>query len=294
MLVRARSVHIAGRPVGPGHPCFVVVEIGINHNGSLDTALQLVEVAARYGADAVKFQKRTVDLVYTAEELDRPRESPYGTTNGDLKRGLELDEEAYHEIDRRCRQLGMPWFASCWDVPSVDFLERFDPPCHKVASACLTDDDLLRRMKQTGRPIVVSTGMSTLDEVDRAITVLAEAELVILHSTSTYPAQDHELNLDVIPALQARYDHPIGYSGHEVGVMPSVIAASLGAVMVERHVTLDRAMWGTDQAASLEPRGLELLIRYIRKLPEIRGTGVKVVYESEKPVRDKLRRTCRP
>jgi N-acetylneuraminate synthase len=290
LVKRRRSVRIAGRDVGPGHPCFIVAEIGINHNGNLATACQLVDVAVRHGVDAVKLQKRTVDVVYSPEELARPRESIFGTTNGDLKRGLEFGEAQYREFDRYCTQRQIPWFASCWDEASVDFVERFAPPCHKVASACLTDDSLLRHMKRTGRPIVLSTGMSSLEEIDHAVAVLEGAPLVILHSTSTYPAPDSELNLDVIPALRRRYGVPIGYSGHETGVMPSVIAVSLGAVMVERHVTLDRAMWGTDQAASLEPRGVELLTRYIRKIPEVRGDGIKVVYESERAVRKKLRR----
>ena len=285
-----KAVSIANRLVGPGHPCFVVAEIGINHNGDVEIARRLVDVAVRHGADAVKFQKRTVDLVYSPEELARPRESPFGTTNGDLKRGLELGEEAYGEIDRYCKERGVPWFASCWDEASVDFVERFEPPCHKIASACLTDDALLRRVQATGRPVVLSTGMSTVEEIDHAVSVLAGTDLVILHCTSTYPARDDELNLDVIPFLQQRYDCPVGYSGHEVGVIGSVVAACLGAAMVERHVTLDRAMWGSDQAASLEPRGLELLVRYVHKIPEMRGDGRKVVYDSERPVRQKLRR----
>lgn len=287
---RVPSVTIAGREVGPGQPCFVVAEIGINHNGSVETARKLIDVAVRHGVDAVKFQKRSVDVVYTPEELARPRESPFGSTNGDLKRALELDEAGYREIDAHCREKGIPWFASCWDEASVDFVERFDPPCHKVASACLTDDALLRHLAATGRPIILSTGMSTLDQIDHAVEVLSATPLVLLHSTSTYPAPPETLNLDVIPSLQERYGLPIGYSGHEVGVLPSVLAASLGAVMIERHVTLDRAMWGTDHAASLEPHGVELLVRYVRSIPIVRGDGRKVVYESEKPVIAKLRR----
>jgi N-acetylneuraminate synthase len=286
-------VRIAGREVGPGRPCFIVTEIGINHNGDLETAKRLVDVAVRHGADAVKFQKRTVDRVYAAEDLARPRESPFGATNGDLKRGLEFGEPEYREIDRYCGERGIAWFASCWDENSVDFIDRFDPPCHKIASACLTNDGLLRRIKGSARPVVLSTGMSTIEEIDHAVEVLRGAELVLLHSTSTYPARDDELNLDVILFLQQRYGIPVGYSGHEVGVISSVLAACLGAVMVERHITLDRAMWGSDQAASLEPRGLELLVRYIRKIPEMRGDGRKVVYESERPIIEKLRRVRR-
>jgi N-acetylneuraminate synthase len=288
--VLVSPVRLAEREVGPGRPCFIVAEIGINHNGDLDTARRLVDVAARNGADAVKLQKRTVEVVYSAEELARPRESPFGATNGDLKRGLEFGEAQYREFDRYCHERGILWFASCWDTRSVDFVERFEPPCHKVASACLTDDVLLRRIRQTGRPIVLSTGMSTIEQIDHAVALLRGAPLVLLHSTSSYPARDDELNLDVIPMLAQRYGVPVGYSGHEVGVISSVLAACLGAVMVERHITLDRAMWGSDQAASLEPRGLELLVRYIRKIPEMRGDGRKVVYPSERPVLEKLRR----
>lgn len=284
-----REVSIARRRIGPER-CFVVGEIGINHNGSVDTAKELVDVAARCGVDAVKFQKRNVDVVYTPEELARPRESPFGSTNGDLKRGLELGEAEYAAIDRHCRERNMPWFASCWDAASVDFIERFDPPCHKIASPCLTDDSLLRYVADTGRPMVMSTGMSTLEEIDHAVEVVKDAPLVLLHCTSTYPARDAELNLDVIPALQKRYGVPVGYSGHEVGVTSSVLAVCLGAVMVERHITLDRAMWGSDQAASLGPRGLELLLLHIRKVPLMRGDGRKVVYESEQPFLRKLRR----
>jgi N-acetylneuraminate synthase len=283
-------VRIAGREVGPERPCFVVAEIGINHNGSVDIARQLIDLAARHGVDAVKFQKRSVEVVYTPEELARPRESPFGVTNGDLKRGLEFGDDEYRQIDAYCRERSMPWFVSCWDLESVDFIERFDPPCHKVASACLTDDELLRRLVRTGRPVILSTGMSTLQEIDHAVALLDGAELVVLHSTSTYPAAPETLNLDVIAALRERYRTPVGYSGHEVGVMPSVLAACLGAVMVERHVTLDRAMWGTDQAASLEPHGVELLVRYIRSIPVVRGDGRKVVYDSERPILAKLRR----
>jgi N-acetylneuraminate synthase len=283
-------VRIAGREVGPERPCFVVAEIGINHNGSVDIARQLIDLAARHGVDAVKFQKRSVEVVYTPEELARPRESPFGVTNGDLKRGLEFGDDEYRQIDAYCRERSMPWFVSCWDLESVDFIERFDPPCHKVASACLTDDELLRRLVRTGRPVILSTGMSTLQEIDHAVALLDGAELVVLHSTSTYPAAPETLNLDVIAALRERYRTPVGYSGHEVGVMPSVLAACLGAVMVERHVTLDRAMWGTDQAASLEPHGVELLVRYIRSIPVVRGDGRKVIYDSERPILAKLRR----
>jgi N-acetylneuraminate synthase len=284
------TVNIAGRPVGPGQPCFVVAEIGINHNGDVDLARRLVDAAALAGADAVKFQKRTVDVVYSAEELGRPRESPFGETNGDLKRGLEFGEDDYRQIDAHCRERGIAWFASAWDEGSVDFIEAFDPPCWKIASASLTDDELLRHHRATGRPVVLSTGMSTVEQIDHAVEVLGKDDLVLLHTTSTYPSQIDELNLAVIATLRDRYDVPSGYSGHEVGLAPSVAAAAIGAVMVERHLTLDRASWGSDQSASVEPQGFARMVRDIRTVEAAMGDGVKAVYESERPIIEKLRR----
>ena len=282
-------VKIGNRLVGEGQPCFIVAEIGINHNGDLEIAKQLIDVAARSGADAVKFQKRTVEVVYPPEELMRPRENPFGPTNGDLKRGLEFGFEEYVEIDRACEEKGILWFASCWDEGSVDFISQFNVPCYKIASASLTDDILLRHTKSKGKPIILSTGMSTLEEIIHAVDIL-EGNLVILHCTSTYPSADNELNLKAIPQFRERFGYPIGYSGHEVGVIASVMAVCLGACMIERHITLDRAMWGSDQAASLEPHGFELLTKYIRLWPVALGSGEKVVYESEKPILKKLRR----
>jgi N-acetylneuraminate synthase len=284
------TVDIAGRRVGADEPCFVVAEIGINHNGDLSLARKLISAAVTAGCDAVKFQKRTVDVVYSADELERPRESPFGATNGELKRGLEFDKEAFAAIDDTCRMLGTVWFASCWDEASVDFLEAFDPPCYKIASASLTDDDLLRHHRQYGRPIILSTGMSELKEIDRAVEILGTDDLILLHATSTYPSQSEELNLRAIATLRERYGVPIGYSGHEVGLAASVAARALGACMVERHITLDRAMWGSDQAASVEPSGFQRLVKDIRAVESALGDGVKVVYDSEIPVQEKLRR----
>jgi N-acetylneuraminate synthase len=284
------TVDIAGRRVGSDEPSFVVAEIGINHNGDIGLARKLISAAVTAGCDAVKFQKRTVDVVYTADELERPRESPFGTTNGELKRGLEFDKEAFAAIDECCRMFGIMWFASCWDEASVDFIEGFDPPCYKIASASLTDDDLLRHHRRYGRPIILSTGMSELSEIDRAVEVLGTEDLILLHATSTYPSQPDELNLRAIATLRERYGVPVGYSGHEVGLSTSVVARALGACMIERHITLDRAMWGSDQAASVEPSGFQRLVRDIRVLEKALGDGVKVVYESELPVQDKLRR----
>jgi N-acetylneuraminate synthase len=284
------QVTIGNQVIGAGAPCFIVAEIGINHNGDLDIAKRLIDEAVEAGCNAVKFQKRTVDVVYTAEELARPRENPFGPTNGDLKRGLEFGKEAYAEIDRYCKDKGMMWYVSCWDEASVDFIEPFDPPCYKIASASLTDDNLLRHHRATGRPIIISTGMSTLEQIDHAVDVLGKSELIILHCTSTYPSKLEELNLRGIETLRQRYGVPIGYSGHEVGLAPSVAAAVLGAVMLERHITLDRAMWGSDQAASVEPQGFHRLIKDIRAIETAMGDGVKRVYDSEKPIIEKLRR----
>jgi N-acetylneuraminate synthase len=284
------TVNIAGRTIGEGNPCYVIAEIGINHNGSLDLAKRLIEVAVASGCNAVKFQKRTIDVVYTAAELARIRESPFGTTNGELKRALEFGTEHYQAIDTHCKKLGIPWFASPWDEESVDFLEKFDVPCHKVASASLTDDNLLRHIRATGKPVIISTGMSTMAQIERAVDILGTKDLVILHATSTYPASYDELNLKVIPALAQQFKVPIGYSGHETGIPSSVAAVALGAVMVERHLTLDRAMWGSDQAASLEPNGMQRLVRDIRLIETSFGDGKKRVFEREVPIMEKLRR----
>jgi N-acetylneuraminate synthase len=286
----AKKVKIGDRLVGDGEPCFVIAEVGINHNGDVDLAKKLVSAAAVAGCDAVKFQKRTVDVVYTAEELAKPRENPFGTTNGDLKRGLEFGEEAYREIDAFCRAQKILWFASCWDEGAVDFIEQFRPACYKIASASLTDDSLLRHHRKTGRPIILSTGMSSLEEVDHAVEVLGKDDLIILHCTSTYPSKPQELNLSAIPALKKRYGVPIGYSGHEVGLQTTEAAMVLGACCVERHITLDRAMWGSDQAASVEPQGVMRLVRDIRAIEQALGDGIKKVYDSEVPIRAKLRR----
>ncbi len=276
--------------VGDGHPCYVVAEIGINHNGDVNIAKKLIDVAAAANCNAVKFQKRTIDVVYSAEELARPRESPFGTTNSDLKYGLEFGQEEYEEIDRYCKGKNIPWFASCWDEQSVDFIEQFNVPCYKIASASLTDDALLGHTRAKGRPIMLSTGMSTLEQIDHAVQVLGKEDLVVLHSTSTYPAFYEELNLRVIPVLMQRYGLPVGYSGHETGLSTSIASVALGACVVERHITLDRSMWGSDQAASVEPQGFMRLVRDIRLVETAMGDGVKCVIEREVPVMKKLRR----
>jgi len=284
------NVRIGNRLVGDSEPCFVIAEIGINHNGDIDLAKRLVSVAVAAGCDAVKFQKRTVDVVYSAEELARPRENPFGPTNGDLKRGLEFGLEPYKAIDAHCKSQSIAWFASCWDEASVDFIDRFNPPCYKIASASLTDDNLLRHTRAKGRAIILSTGMSTIEQIDHAVDVLGKHDLILLHACSTYPAYYNELNLRAIPAMRERYGVPVGYSGHETGIASTVAAATMGACCVERHITLDRSMWGSDHAASLEPNGITRIVRDIRLVEQSMGDGVKRVYEREQPIIKKLRR----
>ena len=290
----SKTVRVGKYNIGDLSHCFIIAEIGINHNGSIDLAKKLIKTAYDLGCDAVKFQKRTIDVVYTKHELEMERPNPFGNTNGDLKRALEFGFDEYKQIDDYARRLGIMWFASCWDEASVDFIEQFDPPCHKISSASLTDDDLLLYVKSKERPIFLATGMSTQSEIDHALEILGTDNLVLMHCTSTYPSDDKELNLNVIPSYISRYDCPIGYSGHEKGVLPSVLAASMGACAIERHITTDRTLWGSDHAASLEPEGLRRLVRDIRLLNTLKGDGVKKVYDSELPIIKKLRRkkTC--
>jgi len=284
-------VQIGNKKVGPSEPIFIVAEIGINHNGDLELAKKLIDVAVNVGCDAVKFQKRTIDVVYTPEELARPRENPFGPTNGDLKRGLEFGQKEYEEINQYCRKKEILWFASCWDRESVDFIDEFDPPCYKIASPRLTDDDLLKYTRSKGKPIVLSTGMSTMRQIEHAVNILGKKDLIILHCVSTYPSENKEVNLKMIDTLSKKFPRiPIGYSGHERGVSISVMARVLGAALIERHITLDRTMWGSDQAASIEPKGLQLLIRDIGIFEDAKGDGIKKVLDSEVPIMNKLRR----
>lgn len=287
----AREIRIGDRPVGDGHPTYVVAEAGINHNGSLDDARALIDAAAHAGADAVKFQKRTPELCVPPEQRELRRETPWGyITYLEYRYKVEFDEAAYRAIDRHCRARGITWFASVWDEPSVDFLEAFDPPCYKIPSASLTDRALLEHVRRTGRPLILSTGMSTLEEIQQAVELLGTQNLVITHATSTYPCEPQELNLRMIDTLRSLFPCPIGYSGHEVGLVASAVAVAMGACMVERHITLDRALWGSDQAASVEPGGFERLVKYIRVTEQALGDGVKRVYDSELPSLRKLRR----
>jgi N-acetylneuraminate synthase len=286
-----RQVMIGGRIIGEAQPVYVVAEIGLNHNGSVDTAKKLIDAAASAGCDAVKFQKRTPDICVPPEQRAVLRDTPWGLiTYLEYRHKVELSESDYAEIDRHSKERNVAWFASCWDEPSVDFIEQFNPPCYKVASASLTDDDLLRRYRQTRQPMIVSTGMSTVEQIDHAVNLLGRDELILLHATSTYPSKLEELNLRVIPRMMERYAVPIGYSGHEVGLYTTLAAVVLGACVVERHITLDRAMWGSDQAASVEPQGFARLVKDIRAVEAALGDGLKRVYESEIPVMRKLRR----
>lgn len=286
-----REIKIGDRWVGDGHPTYIVAEVGINHNGDIAIARKLIDAAVLAGVDAVKFQKRTPELCVPEEQREQMRETPWGyITYMEYRHRVEFGRDEYTELDRYCRDRGIHWFASVWDKPSVDFIEAFEPVCHKIPSAALTDHDLLKHVRSTGRPVILSTGMSTMAQIQEAVDILGTEDLLIAHSTSTYPCDPEELNLRMIETLRANFDCPIGYSGHEVGLVPSAVAVALGACMVERHITLDRAMWGSDQAASVEPGGFMKLVKYIRVTELALGDGVKKVYESELPSLRKLRR----
>ncbi|KKN90096.1 hypothetical protein LCGC14_0232090 [marine sediment metagenome] len=278
----------------PANRCFMVAEIGINHNSDLDIAFKLIKKAKEAGFDCVKFQKRTVDVVYGKEELDKPRESPWGTTNREQKMALELSRDDYDEINSYCAFHDILWTASPWDEESVDFLMQYDPPYIKIASACLTDAGLLRRAAETEKPLFLSTGMTTLDMIYHAMEVITNAggEVgLIYHCTSTYPCAPEDINLLGIKTLMEAFPRiPIGYSGHEPGLPPSVMAAALGARSIERHITLQRSMYGSDQAASLDPEGFRRLVRDVRLWEAVRGDGILRICESEKAVEKKLRR----
>ncbi|GAA1786257.1 N-acetylneuraminate synthase family protein [Agromyces lapidis] len=286
------AIRIGRSVIGPGHPVYVIGEIGLNHNGDVEIAKRLIDVAAESGAQAVKFQKRTPEIATPEHMRDVPRETPWGTMSYlEYRHRVEFGEAEYLDIASYAMRAGLDWFASPWDVPSVEFLERLDVAAHKVASASVTDLALLAAIAATGKPVICSTGMSTLEEIDRAVEVLGTERLVLLHATSSYPMPPEEANLRTIDTLRGRYPGvPIGYSGHERGLQISLAAVALGAVAVERHITLDRAMWGSDQAASLEPTGFEHLVRDIRVIGEAMGDGVKRVFPGEEAPRAKLRR----
>lgn len=285
------TVTIGRHSIGMGEPVYVIAEIGLNHNGDLELAKQLIDVAAEAGAQAVKFQKRTPEIATPEHMKQVPRETPWGTMSYlDYRRRVEFGRYEYEQIADYAAERGLDWFASPWDVPSVAFLYELDVPAFKVASASVTDLELLEAIAETQKPVILSTGMSTLDEIDMAVATLGTDNLVILHATSTYPLPPEEANLRVIGELQQRYSAPIGYSGHERGLQISLAAVTLGAVAVERHITLDRTMWGSDHAASLEPTGLEHLVRDIRVLEQAMGDGVKRVFPGEEAPKAKLRR----
>lgn len=288
----AREIKLGNKLVGDGHPAYIIAEIGINHNGDLEIAKQMVRAAAHAGADAVKFQKRTPEVCTPPEQQKQMRETPWGYISYlDYRFKVEFDKQAYTEIDKLARELGVDWLVSVWDEQSVDFMEQFDTPAYKIPSASLTDHSLLKHVRKTGKPIIVSTGMSTMDEIHRGIEAVGLDNLIIMHTTSAYPCDPDELNLRMIETLRQEFpNNPIGYSGHEVGLVPSAVAVALGATSVERHFTLDRAMWGSDQAASVEPGGFEKLVKYIRVTEQAMGDGVKKVYESEMSSLKKLRR----
>jgi N-acetylneuraminate synthase len=292
LFMQQPIVEIGDRLVGAGQPVFVVAEIGINHNGSLALAKSLIDGAILAGCDAVKFQKRTPEKCVPIDQWYNERDTPWGRmTYIDYRHKIEFGESEYSEIDRYCRYRGIIWFASCWDEESVDFIESFEPPCYKAASASLTDVELLLKMKTTGRPLVASTGMSTIEEIDATVEMIGEDDLLLAHSTSAYPCSPDELNLLMINTLRRRYPTcPVGYSGHETGLAPTWAAVALGAAFVERHITLDRAMWGSDQSASVEIAGLMRLVANIRDIERAMGDGVKRVYASELSARGKLRR----
>ena len=271
---------------------FVIAEVGINHNGSMDITKKLIDAAVDAGCNAVKFQKRTLDTVYSKEDLDRPRESPWGTTNRQQKEGLEFGKEEYDEIDRYCKESGIEWFASAWDIESQFFLRKYDFPFNKVASAMLTHVKLLKEIASEGKHTFISTGMSNYEDIDVAANIFKENEcpFTLMHCVSTYPCKDEDCNINMITTLRQMYpDIPIGYSGHEIGIMPSLLAVAFGAKSIERHITLDKSMYGSDQSASIEFEELKVLVSESRKVINTLGTGQKVFLKHEIPVAKKLR-----
>ena len=286
-----REIKIGNRWVGDGHPTYVIAEVGINHNGDVQVAKDLIKAASEAHVDAVKFQKRTPEICVPDHQKGQMRETPWGYISYlDYRYKVEFGQEEYAEIDAYAKSLGIDWLASAWDIPSLEFIDAFNPPAHKVPSALLTDHELLRALKKNGRPVILSTGMSTMDEIDAAVEILGDDNLLICHTTSSYPCPPEELNLKMIQTLRDRFDCPIGYSGHEVGLVTSAVAVAMGACLIERHVTLDRAMWGSDQAASVEPQGIRTLVKYIRVTEKAVGDGEKQVYESEQSSLSKMRR----
>jgi len=287
-----REIKVGARFVGDGHSVFIIGEIGINHNGDVEIAKKIIAGAKHAGCDAVKFQKRTPEICTPKDQWNIERDTPWGRmTYIDYRHKVEFGEKEYSAIDKYCKEIGMTWFASCWDEEAVDFIEQFNPPLYKTASASLTDFSLLEKHKKLNKPIMMSTGMSTIEQIDKAVSFMDKNNLMIAHATSAYPCKNEELNLKMIETLKQKYtDIPIGYSGHEVGLAPTWAAVALGACFVERHITLDRAMWGTDQAASVEVGGMERLVGNIRDIEKSLGDGIKKIYDSELGQIKKLRR----
>lgn len=290
--MKLREIKVGSHLIGDGHSVFIIGEIGINHNGDLEIAKKMIEGAKHAGCDAVKFQKRTPEICVPKDQWNIERDTPWGRiTYIEYRHKVEFSEKEYAEIDRYCKELGIMWFASCWDEPSVDFIEKFNPPLYKIPSASLTDFELLKKHKDLNKPIIMSTGMSSIEQIEAAVNFFGMDNLMLAHATSSYPCKNEELNLRMIETLRKKYPSvPIGYSGHEVGLAPTWAAVALGACFVERHITLDRAMWGSDQAASVEMGGLQRLVSNIRDIEVALGDGIKKVYESERSQIQKLRR----
>jgi sialic acid synthase SpsE len=285
------NLTVGSTEIGKNRPVYIIAEIGINHNGDIAIAKQLMDVAAQSGCNAVKFQKRTPAICVPEEQKLQMRETPWGTmTYLEYKERTEFGQSEYEQIDAYAKKLDIHWFASPWDLPSVDFLLGFSPVCIKVASASLTDTALLSKIAATKVPLILSTGMSTMDEIESAVALISNTQFGLAHATSTYPCQPTELNLRMIQTLDSKFKVPVGYSGHETGLATTVAAVAMGATFIERHITLDRSMWGTDHSASVEPTGLDRLVRDIRNTEAALGNGVKCVFDSELPVKARLRR----
>ena len=291
-MIGKREIKVGNRMIGTGHPVFIIAEIGINHNGSLEIAKKLIDGAKSAGCDAIKFQKRTPEICVPKDQWYVERDTPWGRMSYiDYRHKVEFGIDEFAEIDKYCREKDIVWFASCWDESAVDFIEQFVPVLYKVASASITDIDLLLRHKELDKPVITSTGMSTMEEIENAVNCVGTGNLLVAHSTSAYPCKNEELNLRVILTLKNKFPGiPIGYSGHETGLAPTWAAVAMGASFVERHITLDRAMWGSDQAASVEIGGFSRLVKNIRDIENSLGDGVKKIYESELGQKNKLRR----
>jgi N-acetylneuraminate synthase len=286
-----KSVIFGNRQIGDGYPVFIIAEIGINHNGDLNIVKKLIDAAVETGCDAVKFQKRTPGLCVPANQQKVIRKTPWGTmTYLQYRKRIEFNYKEYAEINSYCKEKGINWFASCWDEPSVDFMGQFDPSFYKIASACLTDDNLLSYINEMDRLTILSTGMSTIEEICHAVSLLDKDRLLIAHTTSSYIFRPEEINLRMIQTYQKMFDCPVGYSGHEEGIAATLAAVTLGASFLERHITLDRCMWGSDQKISLEPADLKRLVTETRTIEKALGDGVKRLYDSEKLSLVKLRR----